>query len=472
MLVLLLTWRSGGGGGTAGGGRLLQLHSRLRLWGALPSYCYDGAQSGSNSSTWSRQTAATQQWPAAAPVAVHPGVIKAFMVVHRAAQAPLGQAQAIWSSSSANSNSTTGDETEVLPIIQAHINATAIAAAVGDYPLEASKTASSSSSSRGVVLVGGGPAYTPPAYACIVFLRRTGSRLPVEVWVPPHHLITPAAEAEFVALGNVRVRDLGDAFPQPAAHEAMRRCKFLAKPLAIMASAFREVLALDADNLPLRDPAFLFDDASYASTGLLMWPDFWRSEVKPDGWAALNIPGQLRPPGSHESGQVLIDKRRAWQPLLLATYFNLRGDVFYPLFSDNGQGDKESLPLAWLALGRGEYGLVKHPVMALGTLKPDGSHAGSAMLQRAPDGGPVFLHAHLPKVDMPGSPPGVPPAAPRSWQVMTGEVGVLPPGVSKGNASTYVVLNAVAGVDIEAEVQRLRRQLRCRPAWVHCCLRE
>jgi hypothetical protein len=47
---------------------------------------------------------------------------------------------------------------------------------------------------------------------------------------------------------------------------------------------------------------------------------------------------------------------------------------------------------------------------------------------------------------------------------------VAAPGVSKANASSHVVLDAVAGFDVEAAVQSIRRHLRCRPAWVDCCL--
>jgi alpha 1,2-mannosyltransferase len=181
--------------------------------------------------------------------------------------------------------------------------------------------------------------------------------------------------------------------------------------------AFSEVLLLDADNLPLQDPTFLFDAQPYASTGLLTWPDFWAPETQRRGWQVLGISRAQRPAHSHESGQLLLDKRRGWVPLLLAPHLNLRGDVHAPLLSTNGQGDKETWALAWLAAGRGSYGLMQHPVLALGTVMPDGGHAGSAMLQRGPDGLPLFLHAHMPKVDVPRVPPalhGMPGAPARS----------------------------------------------------------
>lgn len=45
---------------------------------------------------------------------------------------------------------------------------------------------------------------------------------------------------------------------------------------AIIASSFEEVLYLDSDNIPLRDPTYLFDAELYAGTDkphAIFWPD-------------------------------------------------------------------------------------------------------------------------------------------------------------------------------------------------------
>jgi alpha 1,2-mannosyltransferase len=349
----------------------------------------------------------------------------------------------------------------VAPVV-ARLNLSAILAGVGEYPQGSSK-------GRGIVVVGGGAKYTAPAFGCVAFVRRTGCTLPIEVWVPPHEPIPPAVAAYFTAFGNVTLHSLGDAFPL-IAHDNMLEQKYLAKQLAMLASGFQEVLFLDADNLPLRDPSFLFEEPLYTDTGLLMWPDFWGCETKAGVWEALNIPAHMRPKGSHESGQVVLDKQRAWQPLLLAIYLNMRGDVFYPLLSDIGQGDKETLPLAWLGLRRGEYGLVPHGVGAVHA--DDGQDRGTAMLQRSPDGMPLFLHVHLPKIDVPRKHIKRPPAVPRRWKAFTGADAVLPAGLNASGSDlhSYEVLNAIAGVDVEVEVLQLRNYLRCQPEWAACCM--
>jgi alpha 1,2-mannosyltransferase len=345
--------------------------------------------------------------------------------------------------------------------VNAQLNVSAILAGVGQYPQGSSK-------GRGIVLVGGGPKYTVPAFGCVAFVRRTGCTLPIEIWTPPHEPVPSGVAAYFTAFGNVTLHNLGDAFPSTA-HDNMHEQRFLAKQLAMLASGFQEILFLDADNLPLRDPSFLFEEPLYTDTGLLMWPDLWENQVKAGGWEALGIPPDMRPKGSHESGQVVLDKQRAWQPLLLAIYLNMRGDVFYPLLSRDGQGDKETLPYAWMARGRGKYGLVPHGV---GQVSPgDGTHL-MAMLQRSPDGVPLFLHVHWTKLEVPRRRVELPPAVPRNWKVFTGADAVLPAELNASgfDLHSYDVLNAIAGVDLEVESLQLQNYLRCQPAWVACCM--
>jgi alpha 1,2-mannosyltransferase len=389
-----------------------------------------------------------------------------FMAIHRAAQQDLTAAGAVWRSRGPAGKAQPINSTEfnsTMPQVvhvEAQLNITAILAAVGEYP-------PGSSSGKGIVLVGGGKKYTPPAYGCMYFIRRSGCQLPIELWTPPHEPIPPAVMADFAAFGNITVRSLGDGYP-PAAFDDMQHLRYLGKQLAILASSFQEIMFLDADNLPLRDPSFLFEHPSYTETGLLVWPDFWDSQVSPGTWEALGVPPKDRPPGSFESGQMLLDKHRCWQPLLLAIYFNMQGKVFYPLFSTMGQGDKETIPLAWLALGRGKFGLIPHQVMAVGTVDPE--FHGVAMLQHAPDGSALFLHAHLPKLDIPKEDPKLPPAVPRQWAALSHQVPLLPPGYNKTQGYNWHLLNAVAGFDVEVTALQLRRYLRCQPAWVACCM--
>ena len=69
-----------------------------------------------------------------------------------------------------------------------------------------------------------------------------------------------------------------------------------------------QVIFLDSDNVPVADPTPLFYSVEYASTGALLWPDYWQSSAAPDLAAILNVPHL--PSGTFESGQMVFDKAR------------------------------------------------------------------------------------------------------------------------------------------------------------------
>ena len=78
-------------------------------------------------------------------------------------------------------------------------------------------------------------------------------------------------------------------------------------------TSFEEVLVLDSDNVPLRDPAFLFDSMEYRAHGNLFWPDFWTHNFMSPGQAytflKLKDPWEKEPNTvTTESGQFLIDR--------------------------------------------------------------------------------------------------------------------------------------------------------------------
>jgi hypothetical protein len=74
-----------------------------------------------------------------------------------------------------------------------------------------------------------------------------------------------------------------------------------------------QVLMLDSDNLPLRNPEYLFSFPQYQQSGSLFFSDWWDMVewVKPEAYKAfgLEFPGDLKPTLAAESGQVLLDRR-------------------------------------------------------------------------------------------------------------------------------------------------------------------
>ncbi len=177
---------------------------------------------------------------------------------------------------------------------------------------------------RGIVMVSGGLRYMVSAWISVAMLRRAGCTLPVEMWFPLHERPTPAMVAE-LRLHGVACR----TFSAPD----MEQYGYGLKAVAILLSSFEEVLFLDADNFAVRDPAVLFDSPEYQQYGMVLWRDYWDSNVAPELHEVLGLRRGDMPQHSFESGQMLIDKKRHWLGLRVALYLNHYHATFYDLFT-------------------------------------------------------------------------------------------------------------------------------------------
>jgi hypothetical protein len=157
------------------------------------------------------------------------------------------------------------------------------------------------------------------------------------------------------------------------------------KPYAILHSRFREVLLLDADNVPVVNPEFLFDTPQFRNSGAIFWPDYqpWPSRRALPVWSSCG----LCPPREREfeSGQIVLDKQRCWRALSLCMWFNENSDFYYQYL----HGDKETFHLAFRKL-RMNYCLVPKPIHTL----------DSTMCQHDFRGRRIFQHRNLDKWDL------------------------------------------------------------------------
>ena len=113
-----------------------------------------------------------------------------------------------------------------------------------------------------------------------------------------------------------------------------------------MHSRFREVLLLDADNVPTIDPTFLFDIPEYRETGAIFWPDWATAAADNPAWRVFGV--AYRDEREQESGQLVIDKQRRWKPLNLCNWYNEHSDFFYRFV----YGDKDTFRFAWHRAGQ------------------------------------------------------------------------------------------------------------------------
>lgn len=190
---------------------------------------------------------------------------------------------------------------------------------------------------QGIVICAGGVKYLTCAWVLINILRRHSCTLPIEVW----YLGEDEGDAEWIEL--VRPLDVTciDATEVAKQHPHPRLGGWEVKPFAILHSRLEEVLFLDADNVPVVDPTFLFDEPEYVAKGAIFWPDGPRMGPQHPAWALFDVP--CRDEAEVESGQALINKRNCWTAINLCDWYNRHSDLFYQYV----YGDKDTFRFAW-----------------------------------------------------------------------------------------------------------------------------
>eukprot|EP00879_Flechtneria_rotunda_P017650 GHRR01018502.1.p1 GENE.GHRR01018502.1~~GHRR01018502.1.p1 ORF type:complete len:231 (+),score=69.63 GHRR01018502.1:650-1342(+) len=138
---------------------------------------------------------------------------------------------------------------------------------------------------------------------------------------------------------------------------------FVRKVMSLTVSSFVAALLLDADNIPLADPADLWDMPSSKAHGNLFWPDFWAevdseaSEVvydmvglKYEQTKAILSAGKGKLQRTTESGQVLLDLVRHADVAEWALWINSFGDDVYRAM----WGDKDTYSLSFAVAGKAQ----------------------------------------------------------------------------------------------------------------------
>jgi alpha 1,2-mannosyltransferase len=74
----------------------------------------------------------------------------------------------------------------------------------------------------------------------------------------------------------------------------------------------------DSDSIPLADPDALFSAPSYQRLGIWATPDYWKTPSNNPMWAIMGV--KCRNEWEMESGQMVIDKKRHLDVMLLVRY--------------------------------------------------------------------------------------------------------------------------------------------------------
>lgn len=233
---------------------------------------------------------------------------------------------------------------------------------------------------RGIVICAGGLRMFRCAWVCIEMLRHLGCKLPIQVWqLRPSELTTTMrrlleiAEVECVSASQYRRK-----YPVRILNA------WELKPYAVLHSRFSEVLLLDADNVPVVDPTFLFSSVEYCKTGAVFWPDCDIHDPLNRIWRVLRL--AYKADRQVESGQLIIDKQRSWESLNVTMFLNEHSDFFYRYV----HGDKDTFYLAWRLL-QASYAMTSYSPFQL----------KGAICQHDFEGNRIFQHRNFLKWDDP-----------------------------------------------------------------------
>jgi alpha 1,2-mannosyltransferase len=231
---------------------------------------------------------------------------------------------------------------------------------------------------------------------------RKFSHLPVELFYAGHKEMPPEVkeqwikEFRFLNLRDITQIELTQKYPfLPITNYK----GYQIKPYAILHSSFREVLYIDADNVILESPDFLFESPEYRETGALFWPDF--HTMKSTHKKLLQVfgiaPDEVRGEVEFESGQMLINKEKCWKALLTVCLVNSDNDDFRSYCYRHTNGDKDTFRLSF-RFARAEHTVISRRPLPIGThfiakiQHEMGSFDVTGMLQHDPQGKPLFVH--------------------------------------------------------------------------------
>lgn len=248
---------------------------------------------------------------------------------------------------------------------------------------------------NGVVITADGHLF-PSALVCIKWIRNINPDIPIELFISDVSLWEPAYCETLLPALNVKCICL-EIMYGTLYRSLSGSGGYVNKALALLGSGFDNIYYTDADSLPLMDVNDFFESSIFEQTGFVLTSDFWPRTTSPSFYdiAGLELGSEVSgksillqvdrenaiPGRATESGQMLIRKSQHCRLLALALYYNVRGDVWWPLLTQDapGEGDKEVWAAAAHVLGEPWYQTTSKP-LELG-LKHSGTIQGFAIAQ-------------------------------------------------------------------------------------------
>jgi len=233
---------------------------------------------------------------------------------------------------------------------------------------------------RGIITCGGGLKYIPGLWVLIRMLREVHNcQLPIQIW----QLGDKETDFEFEKLCKPYGVEFVDALTLDAAKDHPRLNGWELKSFAAINSPYKEILLIDADNVPAQNPEYLFESDEFKSTGCIAWPDFGRLAESRSAWQISGNTYRSEP--EWETGQLMMDKQKCWRALCLADWFNRNSNFYF----EHWHGDKESFHLAFNRT-QTPYTMISKPIRGI----------EATMIQHDLKGNELFFHRNMGKFSL------------------------------------------------------------------------
>ncbi|EIM24312.1 hypothetical protein E3Q22_00008 [Wallemia mellicola] len=159
---------------------------------------------------------------------------------------------------------------------------------------------------RGLVITAGNKDTHQRAITSLKLLRNMNFTWPAEIFQYRDERLSTDINATYASL-NATVRYIDGVTKDVRSDDEHN---YQIKAHAIRDSSFREVLYMDSDNIPIRNPDVLFEDPMYSDSSsprVTFWPDFQKDHPANPIWRILGIPCKSDE-WRIDSGQIMFDK--------------------------------------------------------------------------------------------------------------------------------------------------------------------
>jgi len=209
---------------------------------------------------------------------------------------------------------------------------------------------------RGIIIGTGGAKFFSCAFAAFYTLKRLKCSVPIEFWYLGDYEMDDKMK-EICDMYNITYINT-EKFCKDKGINLRILSGWELKSIATLFSDFKEVMYIDADNIPAIDPSYLFDDPRYKELGSIFWPDLPSCEreewLVPLCWHNVNL--EYIKEVDFESGQFIVNKEKCYKELYISYWINQHSDWFYKFV----YGDKSTFHLAWRKCGT-DYGMPSKP---------------------------------------------------------------------------------------------------------------